>query len=186
MPLFSPRRFQLPYYPLDRPSRWERVFTAFERTVKSILFGCRMCGNCILQETAFICPMACPKGLRNGPCGGSTPDHCYVDPSRPCIWYKIYERAERMGRMDKLLEIQAPLDGRRMGRETWLDLFRRWKERGGLGLGIRGFLDSKRRGPALDQFFYEVRQPDWWQGDDKPHPPTYEGTMSRLEKKLRS
>ena len=31
-----------------------------------------MCGNCQLQETAFICSMECPKGVRNGPCGGST------------------------------------------------------------------------------------------------------------------
>lgn len=29
-------------------------------------------------ETAFICCMACPKGVRNGPCRGSTEDHCYV------------------------------------------------------------------------------------------------------------
>ena len=56
-----------------------------------------MCGNCLLQETAFICPMECPKGARNGPCGGSTAEHCYVDETRPCIWYKIYDRAFQHG-----------------------------------------------------------------------------------------
>ncbi|NIP23823.1 MAG: methylenetetrahydrofolate reductase, partial [Phycisphaerae bacterium] len=95
-----------------------RVFTAVERTIKGALFGCCMCGNCILQETAFVCPMTCPKGLRNGLCGGASPDHCEVDPSRPCTWYTIYERAERLGRLDKLLEINAPIDGARAGRET--------------------------------------------------------------------
>lgn len=186
MPLFAPRRFQPPYYPLERPGLPERLFTAFERTIKSALFGCRMCGNCILQETAFICPMACPKGVRNGPCGGSTPERCYVDSTRPCIWYRIYERSERMGRMDRLLEVQAPLDGRRVGRETWLDLYRHYKERGGLGLKPRDLLDRKKVAEALEQFFYEVRQPDWWQGDALPHPPTYEGTMSNLEARLKS
>ncbi|NOZ26703.1 MAG: hypothetical protein GXP39_01440 [Chloroflexi bacterium] len=186
MPLFTPKRFQPPYYPMEPPPRLERWLTAFERAVKGALFGCRMCGNCILQETAFICPMACPKGLRNGPCGGSTPERCYVDPTRPCVWYKIYERSERMGRMDRLLEIQAPLDGRRMGRETWLDLYRHWRQRGGLGLGVRGALDRRRLSQALEQFFYEVRQPDWWQGDDQPHPPAYEGAISNLEARLKS
>jgi hypothetical protein len=94
MPLFSPRRYQPPFYPARREPWPMRVFTAFERTIKGWLFGCRMCGNCILQETAFVCPMTCPKGLRNGLCGGATPERCEVDPSRPCTWYMIYERAE--------------------------------------------------------------------------------------------
>jgi hypothetical protein len=124
MPLFSPRRYQPPFNPVHRESWPMRMFTAFERTVKGWLFGCRMCGNCILQETAFVCPMTCPKGLRNGLCGGATPDRCEVDPSRPCTWYVIYERAERMGRLDKLLEINAPSDGSRAGHETWLDMIK--------------------------------------------------------------
>ena len=73
MPLFSPRRFQPPYYPLHRDKWAMRMFTAVERAVKGALFGCRMCGNCILQETAFVCPMTCPMGLRNGLCGGAPP-----------------------------------------------------------------------------------------------------------------
>ena len=77
-----------------------------ERWIKGPLFGCRMCGNCLLQETAFICPMECPKGIRNGPCGGSTEDHCYVDETRPCIWYRIYDRAFRMHRQELLHSFQ--------------------------------------------------------------------------------
>ena len=87
--------------------------------IKGPLWGCRMCGNCLLQETAFICPMECPKGLRNGPCGGSTPERCYVDKTRPCIWYKIYERSFKMGRQEMLMEVLPPTG---LGKDWWRDL----------------------------------------------------------------
>ena len=98
-----------------------------ERMVKGPMFGCRMCGNCLLQETAFICSMECPKGIRNGPCGGSTEEHCYVDETRPCIWYKIYDRAFEMGREEMLLEVLPPLDWEKVGTETWGDVFNQVK-----------------------------------------------------------
>ena len=103
-----------------------------------------MCGNCLLQETAFICPMECPKGLRNGPCGGSTPDHCYVDTTRPCIWHRIYERAERMGREDKLLEVLPPLDWSRVGQETWLQVLQVARARGA-GEAVRSLVGGTER-----------------------------------------
>ena len=68
--------------------------------------------------------MECPKGARNGPCGGSTQAHCYVDPTRPCIWYHIYDRAFRLGREEKLLEVLPPLDWDKVGTETWGDVVR--------------------------------------------------------------
>ena len=99
MPIFTPgRRWQPAYSPFKQESFGNLVMENLEYVIKGPLFGCRMCGNCMLQETAFICPMECPKGLRNGPCGGSTPEHCYVDKTRPCIWYKIYERSFKLGR----------------------------------------------------------------------------------------
>jgi methylenetetrahydrofolate reductase (NADPH) len=188
MPLFSPRRYQPPFYPVSRDgeSVFTRAFTAFERTVKGQLFGCRMCGNCILQETAFVCPMTCPKGLRNGLCGGATPDHCEVDPSRPCTWYKIYERAERMGRLDKLLEINAPIDGGRAGHETWIDTIRTWRKRGEGPHSVDFIVNRDKFNHDWDRFFYELRQPDWWQGDAEYHPPAYEEPISILEANLRT
>jgi len=189
MPLFSPKRYQLPFYPVRRPPWPKRTFAALERLIKGQLFGCRMCGNCILQETAFICPMTCPKGLRNGLCGGATPERCEVDPSRPCTWYMIYERAERMGRLEILLEINAPLDGARVGQETWLDLFKFWRERkdGKDGPYLRDFFtDRDKFKRELGQFFYDLRQPDWWGGDAVYHPPAYEEPISSLEAALRS
>jgi len=95
------------------------------------LFGCQMCGHCILQDTAFICPMSCPKGLRDGPCGGTDMyGMCETDPTMPCVWLRIYERAERMGRMDRLMKLQDDLDWRREGSSEWIPLLKRVVSRG--------------------------------------------------------
>ena len=123
MSIFTPgRRWQPAYSPFKKEPFGRRLLANTEYVIKSPLFGCRMCGNCLLQETAFICPMECPKGLRNGPCGGSTSEYCYVDKTRPCIWYKIYERSFRMNRQEKLLEVLPPLDWEKTGTETWGDV----------------------------------------------------------------
>ena len=40
---------------------------------------CQMCGDCVLDKTAGICPVTtCPKGLLNGPCGGMWEGKCEV------------------------------------------------------------------------------------------------------------
>ncbi len=186
MPVFSPRRYQPPFSPVQRDAAPMRAFTAAERSIKGALFGCRMCGNCILQETAFVCPMTCPKGLRNGLCGGATPERCEVDPTRPCTWYMIYDRAERLGREEKLLEINAPLDGSRVGHETWIDMLRKWRawEMGPHPLEF--FTDRAKFTQEWEAYFYKLRQPDWWQGDAQYHPPAYEKPISQLEAHLRS
>ncbi len=186
MSLFSPRRYQPAYYPYTRDTFPVRAFTTFERWAKGVGFSCRMCGNCILQETAFICPMTCPKGVRNGPCGGSTPEHCYVDETRPCTWFKIYERSERMGRTARLLEVNAPLDGRKVGHETWLDLIRVYRDKGHHINPLDFVANRERFSDAWDRFFYDVRQPDWWLGDDQYHAPAPAEPVSELERSLRA
>ncbi len=187
MPLFTPgRRWQPPYRPFKREPLGRRLLASVERAVKGPLFGCRMCGNCLLQETAFICPMECPKGLRNGPCGGSTPEYCYVDETRPCIWYKIYERSFKMGREEMLLEVLPPLDWEKVGGETWGDVVAQVRK-----IGTRKVFtellsrDPVRRTRMWDAIFRPVRQPDWWQGDAEYHPPAYEEPISELERRLR-
>lgn len=60
-----------------------------EKWVKEKMFGCQMCGQCILSHTKLICPMNCPKGLRNGPCGGTLEGKCEVIPELDCVWAKI-------------------------------------------------------------------------------------------------
>jgi len=70
---------------------------------------CVACGECILGLTGGICPIArCSKSLLNGPCGGSEDGHCEIDPEIPCAWQLIYDRLNRMGKLDVLLEIQPP------------------------------------------------------------------------------
>ena len=61
-----------------------------EKLIKDPLFGCQHCGQCILSHTALICPMNCPKGLRNGPCGGTLDGKCEVIPER--VMREIYKR----------------------------------------------------------------------------------------------
>ena len=51
---------------------------------KHSIVGCESCGQCRLGETLYICPETCPKGLANGPCGGTTLDLCEFG-DRECI-----------------------------------------------------------------------------------------------------
>ncbi len=186
MPGLTPgRRWQPAYYPFHRESLINDLFLSVERMIKGVLFGCRMCGNCLLQETAFICPMECPKGLRNGPCGGSTPDHCYVDPTRPCIWFRIYQRADGLGRLEHLQEVLPPLDWDKVGTATWADVINLWRERGGVKAAVKWLRSSKeQKAEDFDRFFYDIRQPEWWGGDSVPHPAPEHEPVSVLEEKM--
>jgi ferredoxin len=71
---------------------------------------CQGCGQCILGETAGICPITrCAKRLLNGPCGGSTQGHCEINKDLPCAWQLIIDRLKVLGRLDdydKLLSIK--------------------------------------------------------------------------------
>ena len=188
MSVFTPgRRWQPPFMPFKRTTFKKRALAKIELAIKGPLFGCRMCGNCLLQETAFICPMECPKGLRNGPCGGSTPEKCYVDESRPCIWYKIYERSFKLGREALLLEVLPPMDWEKAGTDSWGDVFSQAKKIGAkkivTNLTVR---ESGSVSKTLDSIFRPVRQPDWWQGDSLYHAPKYSEPASELERRLKA
>lgn len=188
MPGFTPaRRWQPPFRPFKRDNFGDRTLEAVERLIKGPLFGCRMCGNCLLQETAFICSMECPKGVRNGPCGGSTEEHCYVDVTRPCVWYKIYDRSFRMGREEKLLEVLPPLDWNKVGGETWGDVVNQIRTVGTKNF-INGMLtrDAVQRSETWESVFQPVRQPEWWKGDAEYHPPAYTEPASELERRLKA
>jgi ferredoxin len=72
---------------------------------------CQACGDCVLDLTGGICPIArCAKSLLNGPCGGSQNGKCEVDSDVDCAWQLIYDRLKALGRLDALLEIQSPKD----------------------------------------------------------------------------
>jgi methylenetetrahydrofolate reductase (NADPH) len=180
------RRWQPAFYPFKREKFGRRILAKTELSVKGPLFGCRMCGNCLLQETAFICPMECPKGMRNGPCGGVTPEkNCYVDETRKCVWYAIYKRALKTGREEILLEVLPPLDYDKVGTETWGDVVRQVRK-----VGTKKFIgsvflkDKKKKDEVWDSVFKTIRQPEWWKGDSQYHAKPSAEPASDLEKRL--
>lgn len=72
---------------------------------------CGACGDCILDETGGICPIArCSKSMLNGPCGGSQNGKCEISPEVPCAWQLIYDRLKELGELDRLKEIFLPKD----------------------------------------------------------------------------
>ena len=72
---------------------------------------CRLCGECIVEQTGGLCPLTlCAKGLLNGPCGGAKDGKCEVDSNRDCGWVLIYERLKKLGRLDLMRRVQHPKD----------------------------------------------------------------------------
>jgi len=72
---------------------------------------CQACGNCILDKTAGICPIArCSKSIFNGPCGGSVGGKCEIDPEIVCAWQLVYDRLKALGKLELLTEIQPVKD----------------------------------------------------------------------------
>ena len=70
---------------------------------------CAGCGNCVLDMTGGICPIArCAKSMLNGPCGGSEDGHCEIDPNTPCAWQLIHDRLIHLGRLDAIMNPQPP------------------------------------------------------------------------------
>jgi ferredoxin len=71
---------------------------------------CQGCGQCILGQTAGICPISrCAKRLLNGPCGGSTKGKCEINPELDCAWQLIIDRLKKLDRLDdyeKLIPIK--------------------------------------------------------------------------------
>jgi methylenetetrahydrofolate reductase (NADPH) len=189
MPIFSPaRRWQPAFYPFKKESFVKRILAATERLVKGPLFGCRMCGNCLLQSTAMICPMECPKGLRNGPCGGVTPEGmCYIDNTRKCVWRCIYSKAEKRGTSEKLLEVLPPVDWDRAGTELWTEVLKKIASQGSFTfIRSRFSHDREKQKEIWDNVFRPIRQPAWWQGDGEYHKPLNGDPVSELERALHS
>lgn len=104
----------------------DAALVVVEKALKGVLFDCRMCGQCILHSTGLVCPMRCPKNLRNGPCGGVLVDgHCEVYPDRSCVWVDAYERSRRLPLWrDHLARLNPPVDWRLQGTSSWVNLAR--------------------------------------------------------------
>ncbi len=87
------------------------LFLGKEEPLGTITELCMQCGNCVLDQTAGICPVvSCAKGLFNGPCGGSVGGKCEVSPDTPCAWQLIIDRLTALGQLDELEKIQPIKD----------------------------------------------------------------------------
>ena len=126
-------------FPVNREGPLRRALTAFFRSVamhpaaaraleraefaiKSPLFGCQECGNCVLGQMEYVCPQTCPKNLRNGPCGGTSSGRCEVV-NKPCIWISVYDRAKSEGRIDELRDYIPPPNRTLKGTSSWINYF---------------------------------------------------------------
>jgi len=70
---------------------------------------CAGCGDCMLEKTGGICPIArCSKSLMNGPCGGTDDGKCEVGCEIDCAWALIVQRMTDLGRIDELTEVMPP------------------------------------------------------------------------------
>ncbi len=84
---------------------------------------CMQCGECVLGRYAAICPITrCPKGLLNGPCGGSKNGKCEQEPEHDCAWILIYERLKKWGELDKIKEFVPPKDYSKMKRPRQIEV----------------------------------------------------------------
>ena len=89
---------------------WARRVARAEHVAKVISSECLHCGDCALPDLAYLCVTSqCPKGERNGPCGGSRDGWCEVYPGeKQCIYVRAYDRLKPYGEEDTLGSYHIP------------------------------------------------------------------------------
>ena len=96
---------------IDKPviPALDTLFIGIEDSPGDFHEVCAQCGQCILGETAGICPLTtCHKGLLNGPCGGTNNGKCEVDKEKDCAWTLIYQRLKEQDRLDLMRKYHPP------------------------------------------------------------------------------
>lgn len=100
----------------------DRLLRPVEVITKEPIFGCNMCGQCVLHSTGMVCPMNCPKNLRNGPCGGVNLDgSCEVYPEMQCVWEKAYINSQRLLWPEEIYDLKPPVDWSLQGSSSWVN-----------------------------------------------------------------
>lgn len=109
---------------IDKSQAAAQGLEKLEFAMKSPMFGCQACGNCVLGMMEYVCPQTCPKGMRNGPCGGSLTvnGRCEVV-DKPCIWIAVYDRAKSASRVDELKIYIPPPNRALKGTSSWINYF---------------------------------------------------------------
>ena len=96
---------------------------AVERAVKRPLVGCDTCGRCRLQDTLYVCPETCPKGLANGPCGGTRLNRCEFG-DRECVHSVKYRIAKSADQLPALAQTLIPcIEAGDRHRSSWPEWF---------------------------------------------------------------
>lgn len=91
----------------------DSMYLASSERVGVFIEECSLCGDCVLGETAGICPVTrCPKGLLNGPCGGVKEGKCEVSSELECAWAMIYEKLKKQNRVKIMRIIASPKNHR--------------------------------------------------------------------------
>jgi methylenetetrahydrofolate reductase (NADPH) len=110
----------------DQNKQARTLYTFCEHLIKTFLFRCRMCGDCTLTESNYLCPQSgCPKRMINGPCGGSLHGFCEVYPQeRLCFWVKVYHNnpPSHPGELPNCPPL-PPKDWSLQGTSSWLNYF---------------------------------------------------------------
>ena len=101
-----------------------KLLRKMEHSGKAMMFGCKDCGDCSLQDIAFLCPeSSCAKNQRNGPCGGTRSGKCEVE-EFDCIWAKAYDRLKYEGRENELLDHAPVLQNQALrGTSSWANTY---------------------------------------------------------------
>lgn len=96
---------------------------AVERAIKRPLVGCDTCGHCRLQDTLYVCPETCPKGLANGPCGGTRLNRCEFG-DRECVHIVKYRIAKSANQLPVLAQRLIPcIEAENRHRSSWPEWF---------------------------------------------------------------
>jgi len=104
-------------------NRGAGIVAALEHAIKGPVWGCQMCGQCVLHSTGLVCPMTCPKTLRNGPCGVRADGHCEVKPEMRCVWLRAYESSEELPVWRHHIDdLRPPVDNSLKGTSSWINL----------------------------------------------------------------
>jgi len=108
---------------VDKHPSMAHALERAEYSFKFSAFGCQACGNCVLGEMEYVCPMTCPKSMRNGPCGGTHMGQCEVFPDRPCIWVKVYDHAKSANRIEDLKTYIPPRKRELQGTSSYINYY---------------------------------------------------------------
>ena len=105
---------------------WYRFLWLQEFLSKGLLYGCTMCGDCVLYSCGFLCYQAgCPKKMVNGPCGGSVNGFCEVFPGKKkCYWVKVYKQLKGVARHVTFTAPPIPARDNSLNRtSSWINFF---------------------------------------------------------------